>query len=91
MRIKYTKKRRQLERDVQAIAEAQRGEREDWEVKFDEFYDDMEHEIMGNVYELIQINFDSIILADATQIIPMRERLKELVRENREEIWKTKK
>ena len=42
-----------------------------------EIYEKAEAEIMDNIYELIRINFDSDIIADATQIVggPLQEAL----------------
>ena len=41
--------------------------------------DEIEAEIMNNIYELIEINFEAMIVADATQIV--REPLERLIEE----------
>ena len=41
--------------------------------------DKIEAEIMNNIYEFIEINFEAMIIADATQIV--REPLERLIKE----------
>ena len=47
--------------------------------EFDKKYDEWEAIIMFEVYELIKINFNSEIIADATQIIPVKKEIETFI------------